>query len=179
MSRSKELKRQYRRVIFTAIALAAGIHGAVFLANPSFFIAAPEKPVVRSRLDLVFGPPKIIAVDGEAALEADSLLSFEIQTHPARVALVKDWPSVYRAYTVGGSASLDLRLDSIGRVVSASLTESSGDPKKDLAFEAMALRFRYRWTPRDAVSASVRIIQPISVEQAPYPFSIRMDPPEG
>ena len=114
-------------------------------------------------------------MDGIADPAKDSLMSFRVDLQKARVALIKDWPSVYRAYGVGGSVSLRLELDSIGRVVAASLVESSGDLKKDEAFEEMARSFRYRWTPIEAVSEGVLLIQPLSIEEAAIPLQIRMD----
>ena len=54
MSRSKELKKQHRKAVFSALGIAAAVHALVFVFNPSFFIPAPEKAVVRSRLDLFF-----------------------------------------------------------------------------------------------------------------------------
>jgi len=154
------------------LALAAGIHAAIFVANPSFLVSVPEKTVVRSHLDLFFGRPDIIDADGSGVSPDDSLLAFQVAIHSARVALLRDWPAAYRAYGIGGSASLDLNLDSLGRVMSASVVESSGDDTKDQAFERMALFFEYRWTPREAGGSGFRILQPISVEPAVVPFEI-------
>jgi hypothetical protein len=75
---------------------------------------------------------------------------------------------VLRANAIGGSASLRVRLDSLGAAVAASLVESGGDLLKDEALRLLGLSLRYSWDPNGRMIRELEVLQSLMVDQVPY-----------
>ena len=175
MKQSESLRREYRRVTLVAMIVAAGIHGVVFLANPSVSIETPSRSVVQLRVELFLPAPSVVAIDG-SPVTGEVLPDLAVGSwRQAQLGLWRHWPRAYQAYGVGGQASLELVLDGSGEVMRASVLESSGDTTKDDAFERMALALRYRWPESDRELASLLVIQSFIVERPAVPLRLRLD----
>ena len=170
-NRRRDEERRYRVVFTTSLAAAAGLHAAFFLLNPAFEVDVRSPEVVHLRLDIRAWAPDIINPESDSLTDPE--LKIAIHRVPGPGDLIKSWPPAYRAYAVGGSASVRARVDRAGQVTDASVLESSGDLLKDQAFEELAFAFRYRIEPIEQ-AGPMEIIQRMRIDQIPAPMRVRM-----
>lgn len=172
MNRRRDVEdRRWRVAFLVSLGVALVAHASLGIWNPTFEIAAPESEKSRIRLEVRLGVPEIH--EGSAVgRAADPPVEIEVARTPGLPELIRHWPPAYRAYSVGGSAALRIRLDDRGRVEDVRILESSGDPLKDEAFRHLASSLRYRPFAPDLALEHLEVVQPMTV--APLPHAVEV-----
>lgn len=162
MSTTSARRSTERRILYVCLAVAFVLHLGLFLWNPEFRAEMPGSDV-RPSAELSLSAPRDVRVDGEAR---DAALAWPVvlSNYDNATALTNRlWPRIHRETGIGGTAALELVVDSVGRVRSVRVQESTGDLALDEVLESIALGFRYHVDDTFRPFTAIRLIQPLDV----------------
>jgi hypothetical protein len=179
-SRSSELRRRNRRIFGLSMVVAVAVHAAIFLASPTFRADPMWEDAVKTRVpaeaedptatmwfvDVLFGPPQIVADDGSRWQEPPERTLEAREFNVGDLRLTTGCARQPRAVLVPAEAEVALRLNASGRVVWARVERGSGDPCRDEMVVRIANRLWYHWIPNNRFRAPVELVQPMRVRAA-------------
>jgi hypothetical protein len=175
VTRSEELRRQYRRVFRWSFAIAVLVHALVLFYGP-WFRAEPMSSTTTELvdraspgrggipIDVFFGPPAIADRTGLLSREPSMrVLSASRLVPPPYACTSNDW--LARGEAVG---EVRLTVNETGRIDAVNLTESTGDRCWDVVMQGLASDLLYRWLPNDRFGAPVEVYQPVTLSLTGY-----------
>jgi hypothetical protein len=168
-TRRTERRKRERRVLWVSLTIAAAAHGfalVFFTWDRPGPVWTPDRSSVElvsdywtgTRISVLFGPPKIRLPSGDFAQEPeDRILEAVRMMQIPPFCLGQAIPPA-----APGSGEIHLTVNAEGRIDSAALTRSTGDPCWDQVATRVAGDLWYRWLPGDRV-APLEVLQPITV----------------
>lgn len=166
----RQHRSRYRKVLTWSLAVAAGVHVAIFALSPDFeiepldgsraeVVATDSQRTPSTALEVLFGPPMITAPDGSALREPpDRIL---------RAARVTELPPlcVHLAseLRLPQSGAIRLQVNAAGHAEVVEVFESTGDPCVDNILANTADALRYHWLPDERFPAPVLLVQPVTL----------------
>lgn len=171
MTRSHELHRKYRRILFWSLVAAVVVHVGTFVLWPemrteavSGWTAEAETEEVEGtskplEVHVEFGPPGIMDVDGslvrvDRRMEVDHVIALP-------TACVKRGSRM----VLPARGTVKLRVRSSGRAEALELVDASGSECADSVITRVAGALDYRWLPDERFPAPVELMQPVALRE--------------
>ena len=168
-SRSAQLRRQHRKVLWWALVVAAAVH-AVVLFRVAIARSAATGPI-GPRPELVgmiekpkfveveFGPPTLVDREGARWVEP--------REHRLLAQRLTRLPPECDAFVWTADDQLDgrvwVRVDTAGYAHVDRIDRGTGEVCGDAVVRRVAGALRYHWLPTDRFPAPVEVLQPVSI----------------
>jgi len=167
-TRSEQLKRQHRKVLWWAFGIAAALHVIAFLVLPG--LRSSRVPVSELELegvpgigdamvDVRFGPPAITGADGTVTIEPPERILQVVRL----VRLPVDCDVPLGSDDLDLSGRVRLRVEADGRADLPDVVLGTGSPCADELMTQLAGDLRYRWLPSERFPAPVELVQPVTL----------------
>jgi len=164
-----ERRKRDQRVPLVSLLIAAVLHAVAFVfvawTQPAPTWTSGHDAIelepdawTGTRIEILFGPPKILSPDGEFIQEPpDRVLEAMRMMQIPPLCLGRAIPP-----SAPGIGEIRLTVNGIGQIDAATLNVSTGDPCWDQVAIRVAGALWYHWLPGDLV-APLEVLQPITV----------------
>lgn len=167
-SRSEQLRRQHRKVLWWAFGIAAALHVVAFLVLPGLRSSAVPVSEIElegvpglgdAMVDVRFGPPAITGADGTVTIEPPDRILQVVRL--VRLPENCDIPKGSRDLGLSGRVRLRVGVD--GRADLPEIVSRAGSPCADELMTQLAGDLRYGWLPSERFPAPIELVQPVTL----------------